>query len=164
MKKFYHRTEEHNVPKILAEGLKTGAELGVQRYYYSKKAPFNPDYIYLAKNLCNLGPEGLGHRTLVIALTDDHPVERDMDIVNVIKNMFRQKNPLLLWGIMEKIRALELKPVDNVYDLNTTKKIRDQIKIVPEDVWDRAVGFYRTPLFVPNKIPYNISLLPSPWN
>jgi hypothetical protein len=157
MKKFYHWTHPEKTASILETGLKPGIEVGMKRQYNGVYT--DNRFVYLAKNLDYPYPARFYERfdILTVEMPRNHPVERDMD-AKVLFQGTNYKNPFQALGIVMLISKLGIKPRDGKFDLSAPEKIEELLLSATEENWDNAIGFYRTPLAIPNKDGYRIEI------
>lgn len=152
MMPLFHITRNKNVERIRAEGLKPGADLGleVQDYY---GAVCDNRFVYLSKTpdalnrwFANLKKED--YSLVTLHLPEDQPLERDLDVHVVIKGQGNFFGYCQLKEIMKELSVSlpEEGLVDIVGDANAIKSL---LSIASDRDWDRTFGFYRTPIAIP---------------
>ena len=158
MKKFYHWTHPERTKSILETGLKPGIELGIRTQYNGVHT--DNRFVYLIKNLdySSFITRIYEHfDILTVEMPEYHPIERDLD-AKVLFQGTNYKNPFQAMGILMLISKLGIKPRDGKFDLSTPEKIDELLLSVTDENWDNAIGFYRTPLTIPNKDEYRIEI------
>ena len=144
---FYHFTFLENVPGILREGLRPGAETEKANTYFGIKG--DPEYIYLwgekiISTISTLTYLGVNPKitpdTAVLfgVLMREEEIERDYDQV-ITAQAIREPDSKLFLRLQERI-----KKIGGVLDEASIEGARRAVDSISDDIWETKMGSYRT--------------------